>query len=389
MNPKHLWLSAASLLLVLLALLVVNLHQSAQRIQEFKSEAQPTEVLLQNPHDAAYRWLLCTQAPNTALSLKHNDAPSLYVSSSPDTASPATPYCQSSPPQNHLPQGEHRFTLSAHCTLTLVIYPPSSKWPALLFASLVFVVLLTTLILSQRCATSTPAQGRWCSYDAPLAFIIFLGLSYTSTLIINKTTLSDLPHDWPQFVANQCAIALAFAAIALIFGRLRFKGPLVCLGLAQSSKIPLQYAILTGVGLALFALIILLITGHQEQVSHLSFMLSLPTAISATAFFALIAPLSEEIFFRGLIQTALYPKDATKSSSPWLYAALPIIITTLLFLLLHSAQAQRNPYALIPIALMSLCSGIWRYRSESLHGSIAIHLAYNACLSIPAILMQY
>ena len=78
-----------------------------------------------------------------------------------------------------------------------------------------------------------------------------------------------------------------------------------------------------------------------------------------------VAPLVEEFFFRGLLQSALL--NLTKSR------AGAIVLTALLFALVHLPQIQ----VLLPLFVFSLALGYAYERSGSLTAPIIAHVAFN------------
>lgn len=82
----------------------------------------------------------------------------------------------------------------------------------------------------------------------------------------------------------------------------------------------------------------------------------------------LLAPLVEEIVFRGAIQGALQTGFAQRGKSHW-YA---IVVTSLLFAAIHGNPAQM-PHAF----LIGLLMGWMRYRSGSIIPGVTVHLLNN------------
>ena len=103
-----------------------------------------------------------------------------------------------------------------------------------------------------------------------------------------------------------------------------------------------------------------------------------------TAYFALLAGVCEECLFRGVIQTSLMP--GPNARHPMLQNVIAIGITTILFVFMHVPQSMDHLWALIPIAMVSILSGILRVRSGALYQSILLHITYNAVLLLPSIL---
>ena len=103
-----------------------------------------------------------------------------------------------------------------------------------------------------------------------------------------------------------------------------------------------------------------------------------------TAYFAILAGVCEECLFRGVIQTSLMPGHNARH--PMLQNVIAIAITTILFVFMHVPQSMEHLWALIPIALVSIVSGILRVRSGAIYQSILLHISYNAILLMPSLI---
>ena len=93
------------------------------------------------------------------------------------------------------------------------------------------------------------------------------------------------------------------------------------------------------------------------------------TRYTTLLWFALViaAPVFEEVLFRGFLFEGL--------RRTWMGAGGTIVVTTLLWTLLH--VAQYDPYFLMLIALIGILLGIARERSGSLYVPLAIHAVNN------------
>ncbi len=81
---------------------------------------------------------------------------------------------------------------------------------------------------------------------------------------------------------------------------------------------------------------------------------------------ALIAPLSEELFFRGMLLQALW----RRTGGPW----LAIILSALLFASIHVAV----PQTILPLLTLGLILGYVRVRYRSLAACVLAHALFNA-----------
>jgi len=119
---------------------------------------------------------------------------------------------------------------------------------------------------------------------------------------------------------------------------------------------------------------------HTE--SHIHVMLKMlgqsetPSSRALILFSVLIiAPISEELFFRGFIQTILvglfarFRRDKIASAAPrW----IPVLLTSLLFTLAHPWWSWP------PIFVLALCLGYAYERTGNLWAPITIHALFNA-----------
>jgi membrane protease YdiL (CAAX protease family) len=91
-----------------------------------------------------------------------------------------------------------------------------------------------------------------------------------------------------------------------------------------------------------------------------------------SVFAVLVAPLLEEVIFRGLVQ-ASFQKVASRRNA--------ILLTCLVFLLFHSNYFD-NIRALSLVLVLGLCFGLWRAKTQSIIPSMAAHLCNNLLASI-------
>lgn len=91
---------------------------------------------------------------------------------------------------------------------------------------------------------------------------------------------------------------------------------------------------------------------------------TIPLILSA----ALVAPIAEELLFRGLLQTTLL----RATGRPW----LSILITSALFTSVHISAA--DPASLPPLFVLSIALGLALERSKNLLTCITIHAGFNA-----------
>jgi hypothetical protein len=86
-----------------------------------------------------------------------------------------------------------------------------------------------------------------------------------------------------------------------------------------------------------------------------------------------LAPLMEELFFRGF----LYPVLARSMGLP-----VSVLLTATSFALLHGAQLMFSWGAVLVIFIVGLVLTIVRARTNSVAAGMIIHMAYNATITI-------
>ncbi len=102
-----------------------------------------------------------------------------------------------------------------------------------------------------------------------------------------------------------------------------------------------------------------------------------------TAIFAILAGVSEECLFRGVIQSSLEAKPDSKH--PKIENAVAIAAATTLFVAIHVPQSIEHLWALIPIAGVSIFSGCLKIRFRSIFPCIILHMTYNTILLLPSL----
>jgi len=83
----------------------------------------------------------------------------------------------------------------------------------------------------------------------------------------------------------------------------------------------------------------------------------------------LVAPLAEEMLFRGALFASLAQSFGT---------AAAFVGTTSGFALIHLPQASGHPSAMLSIALLGACALIARLTTRSLWAAVLLHATYNA-----------
>jgi membrane protease YdiL (CAAX protease family) len=130
------------------------------------------------------------------------------------------------------------------------------------------------------------------------------------------------------------------------------------------------YYVLTAVYSTVFKL-----TGTDKRPSEFGVGRSTWALIGTAAFVCAIAPMAEEIFFRGFFFGSLrrlHVPLGHRELGPWIAA----VVTGILFGLAHFDSAQ--PEFLIPLGFLGFVLCLVRWRTGSLYPGMALHSANNA-----------
>ena len=101
--------------------------------------------------------------------------------------------------------------------------------------------------------------------------------------------------------------------------------------------------------------------------------------------YLLVAPITEELFFRGIIQTLLQPFSSYGINVRSISISVPIIISTILFVLIHESYTIT---ALLFIAALGILSGYLKEKYRSIMPCVFAHIAFNLfSVFIPRIIL--
>jgi len=205
----------------------------------------------------------------------------------------------------------------------------------------------------------------------------FCGLIATSIFLFTHHSQSPqnlektLGHNAFFLLPTQLAVYLIVVGFMAFLAWARHRTPL---GQAIRWNLPVRrqamYALAVGVGLALFS-----------DVGEIVFQRWIPKSLPITDFFqdrasalllagfgVLIAPLVEEMLFRGFLYPAL---------SRWTGVAPAIIVTSAGFALLHGSQLAFSLVPLLLIFIVGVVLTITRAVTKSVATSVLVHMAYN------------
>jgi hypothetical protein len=134
-----------------------------------------------------------------------------------------------------------------------------------------------------------------------------------------------------------------------------------------------MFALLTGTTLALISDIgeVVLHRWIPDSLPITEFFKDRPSALLLGAFGILVAPLMEELLFRGFLYPAL---------ARWTGTVVSIIVTASAFTLLHGAQLGYSWAPLLLIFVVGITLTVARARTNSVATCVIVHMTYNFIL---------
>lgn len=285
----------------------------------------------------------------------------------------------------------------------------------LLFAIFVGSILTATSLASLKAAPMRP--GFFKPYDAITAFFASMGLALLLSMPFADALIdARSAHLFPSFLTFLPVISVNFVAMLATFGcfvwfrsrrahttltvcdaptddahqspqngentRKNADSPTVCAPNFHPAR-----SFELGLLLALAAAITLGIISPTVELTTLDMATQLTATSYLTFIFAILAGVSEECIFRGIIQSSLEARQDTKHPLAANIAA--IAIATALFVGVHVPQSLEHLWALIPIGCVSITSGILKIKYRSLYPSILLHMTYNTTLLLPSMLQLF
>lgn len=211
-------------------------------------------------------------------------------------------------------------------------------------------------------------RASWGPADAVLGVIGVIGALIVGGLIIYPITGAD---GVDATLASQALLELALVGVAFWIARWRGeRNPLHALGLRRPRPGWIKVAV-AGYAIYFVAVIVIVtLIGEPEQsdvADQLGFETSTFAAIVAGLLIVVVAPVCEEIFFRGFFFAGL------RSKLPFWLAGL---LSALLFGAVHLSDA--NVIAAAQLTLLGLVlAGVYE-RTDSLWSNIAVHAFNNA-----------
>jgi len=209
-----------------------------------------------------------------------------------------------------------------------------------------------------------PIRNPWAIFDLVVFGLFFLGLLVLVAPLARLPIIYAIPL---QGVFNLTLVAF-IAGWVRIVRRSSFKE---YVRLFPSGAITKRSLVTLGTVSAIGVLILSSFLPSTSQ-TPLEKLLTTPSAILTFAIFGVaVAPLLEEIIFRGFVFQAL-------SEIGGAFLAIPV--TALVFALLHSPQLAGNWASVILIFFVGCILSVVRHRTNSVIPSFIVHTSYNATL---------
>jgi uncharacterized protein len=241
--------------------------------------------------------------------------------------------------------------------------------------------------------TPPPPQQRgddeppWGPWTVPAAVLVGLGIGILTSAIVQIVAAaagSSVSHPPPAVsLIENLVFDLSFVAAAIYFalraaGALRpadfgFRRISPALGIGAMLAAAVGYYVVTAVYASLVKL-----HGSDKLPSELGVNKSTAALVGAAVFVCVIAPMAEELFFRGFIFGALRRwriPIGGREAGTWLAA----IVTGIFFGLVHAGSAAAQ--YLIPLAFLGFVLCLVRWRTRSLYPCMALH-SINNCLAL-------
>ena len=297
--------------------------------------------------------------------------------------------------QNHVIQ------TNPNLFLVIAVNDPTPTTPiACLFALFLVAFGMTFALAAQK--YRLPCDG-FRAFDGILGVFIAMGTAFLLSILVFQH-LPHAPQLFPAFgemIAMFAINTVSFIGVFVAFIAVRSRNAQAPIlqeippndeREKRPTESPTQTPIPTfnpltslGIGVALAALAALSVSlAPLPGLSTTEMASQLTSTLYVTALFAVLAGLSEECLFRGLVQSSLEAKP--HAAHPLRQNAAAILFTTILFVGVHVAQSLDHLWALIPIAIVSLTNGVLKVKYRSLFPAILVHMTYNATLLLPSLI---
>lgn len=301
------------------------------------------------------------------------------------------------------PDGASEQTLEiTHLPFGTFVIAASSRHAGWLPLLLGFIAFLGTLFTAVALASpkARPYRPAFKPYDAASAFFLAMGLSLLLSLPFSKALEGPETQILPTFLDFLPVLSVNFVAMLTTFAgffwfrtRAAAKAPIAEDEAPSADETPAEVnphvfnplvSLSLGIGLAIVAAVTLTLLSPTVELTQIEMATQLVSTSYLTFIFAILAGISEECLFRGVIQSSLEARPASKH--PLLMNTLAVAVATTLFVGVHVPQSIGHLWALIPIGAVSVTSGILKIRYRSLYPSILLHMTYNTVLLVPSML---
>jgi hypothetical protein len=226
-------------------------------------------------------------------------------------------------------------------------------------------------------------EAPWPAWAALAGLLVGFGLGAVASILVDVAARaggSSLAHPTPAVsIASDIVFDLSFVAAAIYFAssgrRLRpadFGFRPVAVGTAVGAFV---LAVLAYYGGTTIYAVLFHLGGTDKLPSELGASHSTAALIAAAAFVCVIAPIAEELFFRGFFFGALrriHVRVAGRDLGTWLAA----VVTAILFGLAHTGSASSQ--YLVPLGFLGFVLCVVRWKTGSLYPCMALHSANNA-----------
>ena len=231
----------------------------------------------------------------------------------------------------------------------------------------------------ERASDESPVWNGWDVLRIAVVALATLSLFGAASLAIAAKLLShwkslgDLTKDALVLIPAQLlSYAIVFAFMHVVVTRVYHRPFWAAVRWNQPKKSWLGFV---GIGIVL-AIFVPVISSHLPVPKSLPIDQMFQSATDAYVmmiFGVAVAPLMEELFFRGFLYPVLVRRIGVVAA---------IVVTAALFALIHSSQLGRSWSALLIIFIVGLVLTITRAVRKSVGASWLVHMAYNGTLSL-------
>ena len=223
----------------------------------------------------------------------------------------------------------------------------------------------------------------WGVWTAPAAVLLGLTAGFLGSVVVGIVAAasgSSISHPSPAVsLTADLVFDLSFVGAAVYFasraGRIRpadfgFRRVPAGRAIGIMAIAAVGYYVVTAIYASLIRL-----HGSDKLPSELGVSKSTAALIGAAVFVCVIAPIAEEVFFRGFIFGGLRRwriSIAGRQLGTWLAA----IVTGLFFGLVHAGSA--SPQYLVPLAFFGFVLCLVRWRTRCLYPCMALHAINNS-----------